>query len=169
MTTVAEKSRRQRSTPKYKAWRAEYEKSEKYKVRVRAYDKARRADPVKRAKNREYVENYITRNRIAVLARHVIARCKKSGMECDADYLRSFKGQRPAECPCCAVAFDYALSQVKGRPKLNGPSFDRIDTTKGYVPGNVSIICWRCNALKRDARLHELEIIVAYMRRHLCP
>lgn len=64
---------------------------------------------------------------------------------------------------------DYSYQPRAGRPSPAGPSFDRIDTTKGYVKDNIDIICWRCNAIKRDATLEELEAIVEYMRKNLCP
>lgn len=34
--------------------------------------------------------------------------------------------------------------------KLNSPSFDRIDPTKGYVQGNVAIISFRANGIKSN-------------------
>ena len=47
----------------------------------------------------------------------------------------------------------------------NAPSLDRLDSTKGYVRGNVYVISWRANKLKSDATLEELEAIVKYVRR----
>ena len=88
-------------------------------------------------------------------------------MECDAVFLKSMRHQRPDHCPCCGTKLDYSFSGNGKRAIINGPSLDRVDTTKGYILGNVEIICWRCNALKRDAILPELEAIVAYMKARL--
>ena len=44
--------------------------------------------------------------------------------------------------------------------KDNSPSLDRIDPSRGYVPGNVWVISWRANAIKRDATLDELRRLV---------
>lgn len=45
-----------------------------------------------------------------------------------------------------------------------GPSIDRIDPRKGYVKGNVAIICFRANRLKANATLEELEQLVNYIK-----
>jgi hypothetical protein len=39
------------------------------------------------------------------------------------------------------------------------PSIERIDSNKGYELGNVAIISWRANRIKKDATLSELEAI----------
>ena len=43
------------------------------------------------------------------------------------------------------------------------PSLDRIDNTKGYIKGNVKVISWRANAIKKDATLEELKALVNYL------
>ena len=101
-------------------------------------------------------------------ARNVMTRCRGNEMEYDADYLFGLAAEKPTHCPCCGIKFDLSYQKEKGRPPINGISYDRIDCTKGYVLGNVSIICWRCNTIKRDATLDELETIVRYMRQRLC-
>lgn len=44
------------------------------------------------------------------------------------------------------------------------PSLDRVDNTRGYVPGNVLVISWKANQIKSNATLAELESIVAWLR-----
>ena len=44
------------------------------------------------------------------------------------------------------------------------PTIDRIDNNKGYIPGNVAVISWRANALKKDASTEEVEKLLVWMR-----
>jgi hypothetical protein len=49
-------------------------------------------------------------------------------------------------------------------PKTNyAPSLDRIDSSKGYVIGNISVISLRANMLKNNATLNELKMIVKWL------
>lgn len=70
--------------------------------------------------------------------------------------------QRAAEV---GLEFDITLTDIiipKYCPILglplpaSKPSLDRIDNTRGYVLGNVHVISWRANNLKRTATLAEL-------------
>jgi hypothetical protein len=71
----------------------------------------------------------------------------------------------PEVCPVFGYRLIYGA--IGGRRGLqNSASLDRVDNTKGYVPGNVVIISLRANCIKRDASLEELKQIVAYMQEH---
>lgn len=43
---------------------------------------------------------------------------------------------------------------------MESPSLDRIDSSKGYIKGNVWVISNRANTLKNDASLQELKTLV---------
>jgi hypothetical protein len=47
--------------------------------------------------------------------------------------------------------------------KLSAPSIDRIDSSRGYIKGNVIVISARANALKSDANLNELKMLVDWL------
>lgn len=66
----------------------------------------------------------------------------------------------PTVCPVLGIPLDYF--QV-GRQE-NSVSFDRTDSTKGYVKGNVTIMSWRANRIKNDGTLEEHKKIVAYLQ-----
>lgn len=70
-------------------------------------------------------------------------------------------------CPCCGIEFDIRGGKLRGAmgPSNASPTVDRMVPALGYVLGNVHIICWRCNNLKRDAAPSELEQVAAWMRR----
>jgi len=89
-------------------------------------------------------------------------RAKQFGLQFDEQIAAELGGVGLAKCACCNCEFDLA-SPSPGKRNFKAPSLDRKDNRCGYVSGNVSILCWRCNSLKSDASLDELRQIVAYM------
>lgn len=67
-------------------------------------------------------------------------------------------------CPCCGREFRIGL-RFNGMKDDASPTLDRFVGARGYVIGNVTMICWRCNNLKRDADAAELQLVVDWMRR----
>lgn len=66
----------------------------------------------------------------------------------------------PSHCPVLGIP----LERKGGLSNPRLASIDKIDPTKGYVRGNVWIISWRANSLKRDGTLAEFEAIVRALR-----
>lgn len=58
----------------------------------------------------------------------------------------------PTVCPVLGIALDYA----RGPRRAGSASIDRINPSLGYVAGNVRIISWRANSLKKDGTPDEL-------------
>lgn len=69
----------------------------------------------------------------------------------------------PTHCPVLGLELTYPGAGGGRRP--GSASLDRLDNSRGYVPGNVAIMSWRANKLKSDATLQELRALVAYMER----
>jgi hypothetical protein len=65
-------------------------------------------------------------------------------------------------CPVLGIELDYKRGHKKTQ-QPNSPSLDRIDNSKGYIPGNICVVSWRANACKKDATLNELKAIVRYL------
>ena len=57
-----------------------------------------------------------------------------------------------------------AVCPVLGTPVVS-PSLDRIDSSKGYVKGNVRVISKRANMLKNNATIEELELVLEDLKR----
>jgi hypothetical protein len=70
------------------------------------------------------------------------------------------------ECPCCRQKMEVKAGPIKKGADPRSPSIDRIDNSKGYVVGNVAIICWRCNELKRNGTIEEFRNILRWMESH---
>jgi hypothetical protein len=58
----------------------------------------------------------------------------------------------PERCPVLNVLLKYNSDY--------SPSLDRIDSTKGYVKGNVRVISKRANVLKNNATIEELKAVI---------
>ena len=103
------------------------------------------------------------RNPIAHLWRDARARAKRKGQEftiTQSDLVM------PQTCPCCNGKIQMRTGKPKQGPTPHSPSIDRLDSSLGYVPGNVAIICWRCNELKRNATPDELRKILSWIEGH---
>ena len=68
----------------------------------------------------------------------------------------------PKVCP--VFGFPLVVGVDKGKQSFNSPSLDRVDSTRGYVPGNLQVISWRANQLKRDGTLEEFEKLVTHLK-----
>lgn len=70
--------------------------------------------------------------------------------------------EKSPECECCKRSFSFIPKG--GKPQDSSPSIDRVNKNLGYTIDNISILCWRCNNLKRDASSKELQKIVDWMK-----
>lgn len=61
----------------------------------------------------------------------------------------------PTHCPLLGIELFYGHSYGAGHNQ-NAPSLDRIDSTKGYIPGNVWVISRKANTMKSNATKEEL-------------
>ena len=63
----------------------------------------------------------------------------------------------PVTCKYLGIRIDYRLASERGRLRsFDAPSIDRIDPSRGYVPGNVQIISDLANRMKSDATIRQL-------------
>lgn len=67
----------------------------------------------------------------------------------------------PKTCPLLGIV----LERKPGVQADSTPSLDRIDSSFGYVRGNVWVISWRANNLKSNASLGELKRLVEGLER----
>lgn len=128
----------------------------------RAANKDKVAAANKRNYSREYHREWAAKNRVKDPVLYMFRNAKNRAKELGREFsLTRADIVVPDTCPVLG------LSLAKGTTGFqpNSPSIDRIDSAKGYVPGNVCVISWRANALKRDGTLDEFRKIVAYMER----
>lgn len=64
-------------------------------------------------------------------------------------------------CPVLGIKLNYlTTAESRGLAKDNAASIDRIDNSKGYIPGNVRIISWRANKIKHDIKISEMQAVI---------
>jgi hypothetical protein len=69
-----------------------------------------------------------------------------------------FLKSKNKKCPICNN-----LMTMNGRG-IRVASLDKIIPSQGYVKGNIAIICYRCNILKKDGIIEEFENIVRFLK-----
>jgi hypothetical protein len=100
-----------------------------------------------------------TTNRAQYLLNHAKSRAKRLGQEFAITY--SDLPPIGLTCPILGIEYNQAASHST---KDFSPSLDRIDSSRGYVVGNVQIISWRANRLKSNGTLEEFKRIVSFLQ-----
>ena len=131
-------------------------------------------------RRREYTRTWQRKNPEKVLARkqewmkkpenrikHTLSQAKRRAIKDGREFDITLEDllPLPTVCPVLGTVLNYTGTQAKGFVD-NSPSIDRIDSSKGYIKGNVQIISWRANRVKADATVEELEAVIKYMKEH---
>jgi hypothetical protein len=71
----------------------------------------------------------------------------------------------PEFCPALGIKLEARIGAGRSNREDIGtsPSLDRIDNSKGYIPGNAAVISLRANMIKTDATAAELKAVAAYI------
>lgn len=141
-----------------KAKQAKYQKdnADKVKTNSRAWAKA----------NPERVRENNRKWRQANFARYLLNTARSRALRKGLDFTITLEDLViPEVCPVLGIPLHTTRGlKTRGFPMGHTPTVDRIDNTKGYIPGNVAIISWRANALKKDATAEEVEKLLVWMR-----
>jgi len=125
--------------------------------RKRAYDRAyREANPEKRraaqhawsAANREkrraFSRNYDEAHPEVRAVCNAHRRAKRYGVPFTLTRADAHELLAPMRCSATGLP----LAHSKGQPSALSPSIDRVEPARGYVPGNVRLVCQRFNELR---------------------
>lgn len=144
-----------------KAWR---EKNKDYNQRYYQQNK----DKVKEQLRQKYQDlKNDTPWRLAV--RRARNRAKQMGFEfnIDDEYIESIW---QTTCPVLGIPLfsaDFGSGMKRGESKAkaqdNSPTLDRIDSSKGYVKGNIVVMSYRANLIKNCGTLDEHKKIVSFL------
>ena len=64
----------------------------------------------------------------------------------------------PQFCPLLHIPIIHKTGM--GKPRTSSPSLDRLDNSLGYIKGNILVMSYRANILKRDAEFQEMQRLV---------
>ena len=92
-----------------------------------------------------------------LLYKNIKSRCKRIGREFSIELDDIII---PKKCP----VFGFDLKREDRETWMCAPSVDRIDSSKGYIKGNITVVSRRANILKRDATVEELEQLFNYYK-----
>lgn len=95
-----------------------------------------------------------------LLYKNIKSRCKRTGKEFSINLEDIII---PEKCP----VFGFELKREDKKTWMFAPSVDRIDSSKGYINGNIIVVSRRANILKRDSTPDELRKLADYYE-HLC-
>jgi len=147
-----------------KAWR---DKNQDYNEKYYYNNKDRTKDQLQQ-KYRQTKENAPW----VLMARTAKTRAKERNLEynIDAEYLKSIWTDL---CPVLGIPIKAAVYESgtsraqKNRPQDQSPALDRIDSTKGYVRGNVAVMSYRANMIKNCGTALEHRLIAEFIDRSI--
>jgi hypothetical protein len=131
-----------------------------YRTRTEAHRiaaKVRRANAILNAHDRRKGQEWKDRNARKLLVYAARKSAAKRGLEMaiDVEHIHI-----PDVCPLLGI---HLIRGLDGN-RDHSPSIDRIDSTKGYVPGNVWIISYRANRIKNNATADELILLATRLK-----
>lgn len=90
--------------------------------------------------------------------RAILARAKedrrKLKVEIDLQYLKNLWDTQEGKCAISGLVMDHTRNPRKHN--LYNASLDRIDSSQGYIVGNVQWLCWMVNRMKGENTLEQL-------------
>lgn len=111
-------------------------------------------DPVKQ---RQSSRRFAELRPIRTIAQKINSRANATGIPCNLTdrHLHEIKTE---QCPCCGQDMDYTV-----RTRQNGAELDRHIPELGYVEGNVSFLCRKCNNWKSNMTSADARMVLAYI------
>lgn len=136
------------------------------------------SSPAGYAKKLAATKTWKANNQGRIKAKHAIW-CKDNWHQLKFLYLRSAAKQRghefdlspedlnyPEYCPALGIKLNYDPKPKgsKAGPVKNSPSVDRIDSSKGYIKGNVVVVSQLANSIKSSATPEQIMQVALFYR-----
>ena len=148
-----------KNDPEFKRKRKEYAAQRYQRIKARQNEQSRAWAAANPERTREIDREARRRRLLLYIYRNIRKRAKRCGMEFSIEYEDLVI---PERCPIFDVPFD-----MSGNGRDFGISVDRIDSSKGYIKGNIQIISRLANCMKWTATPSQLEQFCRGMLRFL--
>lgn len=146
-------------------------RSEEYYIRNRERGKQRYEENKSRIKEyrKLYWENksLTIEGRCKKLLNGAASRSKSKSLPFDIDlpFLISLWEQQKGKCLISGIPFDLSKSETKFNKYA--PSLDKIIPEKGYVKGNVRLVCWHVNVAIAEYGLDDFIFLCNSVSQHI--
>jgi hypothetical protein len=134
-------------------------------ARAANLEEARRKDKERTASDRSLFRarnrsSYAVRDQRLKMLSGARARARRKGLEYD---LTVEDVVIPTHCPILGIPL-VPGSGALGAHHPGSPSIDRLDSSKGYVRGNIEVISHRANVIKNSGTAEEHEAVARFIR-----
>ena len=89
--------------------------------------------------------------------RELLKRLEQSAKKRGIEFTLSLSDLNELSFPITCPVLGIPLKWHRGKPEEDSYSFDRIDSSKGYVPGNIQILSFKANRAKNNLTEDELK------------
>jgi len=102
--------------------------------------------------------------RAIILRSGLVSRSREKNLPFDksilnTNYIYNWLTQTQS-CECCKRNFDFTFKNINN---YSSPTIDKFYSSLGYVIGNIHLLCWRCNILKKNYSASKLETVMLWM------
>jgi hypothetical protein len=101
---------------------------------------------------------------ITKLLAHARERARKRGVVCSIA-AEDIASVWPDDNRCPVLGLPLARSVGKSGPGDASPSLDRLDSSKGYVPGNITVVSALANQIKSRATAEQVKAVFEWMQK----
>ena len=142
------KEKRAKDGHRYSCRECDKERMGKYLKKIGSYGRNKRKIKARyrRQQNPEvdklYSKKYREKNPETLLIYNARRRAKEKNLPFNLDSYRKEIAKRLKTGKCEMTGVEFSFNGIR---KYNSPSVDRVDPEKGYVYGNIRIICWGMN------------------------
>jgi hypothetical protein len=129
-----------------------YYKTKKGKEAITKYQNSKKGKEVRRRAEKKYTKNHPYR----IWAKNTLNKHRRRGniTNISTNELEELAKQT-THCKICGCKLNWKSDNKNGTIQSNSPTLDRIDNKNTITTNNIQILCYTCNASKRNRTMSE--------------